>query len=202
MSAANLCMFLFSLLGLACSIIANETCFDYTTLTYTEPCARGTPFKWASVACLLVMDVALVFYYTVRARAKMVRWFYASPAQAFFRSYLWLQFLAELVVFQIQPYPIISAATDVGLIWSNKIVVVMLLRIYLLFRVAHDYSPLFRQVRELCIVLLFSFSLHSFAHFAPVRLYQTSSAHRDSAAHEVNGWQCRRAARRWRARRR
>jgi hypothetical protein len=133
MSATNLLMFALSLVGLAFAIAANETCFDASTLRYTAVCPTGDYFKLASVASLIAMDLALVYYYYVRARAKMVRWFYASVLQSFLRSTLWLQFLCEFALFQIQTYPYVDDPTGGGAAaaFHHQLVVVMFLRLYL-----------------------------------------------------------------------
>jgi hypothetical protein len=58
---------------------------------------------------------------------------------------LFVFFFLELIVFHLQPYPFVNDDhANLGF-FGHKIVVFMFLRLYLAFRVAHDFSPLFRQ---------------------------------------------------------
>jgi hypothetical protein len=81
MSTCNLWMFVFAMLGLALAIAANEFCFDLRSLTYPSTCVMGDYLKIGSASCLFLMDCLLVYYYHLHSRAKMIRWFYASPCQ-------------------------------------------------------------------------------------------------------------------------
>lgn len=102
---ASICMAVLGALGTGCIVAANEGCFNHQYLQYTplDECPAGNA-AWASIACLAMLDLCLLYYYHQRTSVTRLAFDFSSTWVAFWRTGMWKLLLMELVVCNLQPY--------------------------------------------------------------------------------------------------
>lgn len=142
----NLCMAIIACIGTIFCVAAAEVCFQNDTLQYYSPCNSGTILKLVSLLCNCIMTILLIVLYYFKSKVRQAMYEYDSLTDIFLQGGLKYRFAVELIILWLQPYPF----TEITWI-SYEIVVLMFIRVYLLVRVWHDYSSVFRHQSQIML---------------------------------------------------